>query len=87
MQCFGCDRVFPTFTGITLHLESGTCASGATRLKVDKRVHELDTRGAITNRKRIGYGDWEPEPDIWRQNARGMATPTSATSAITNMIL
>ena len=65
MQCFGCDRVFPTFTGITLHLESGTCASGATRLKVDKRVHELDTRGAITNRKRIGYGDWEPEPDIW----------------------
>ena len=36
-----------------------------TRLKVDKRVHEVDTRGVFTNRKLIGYGEWEPEPDIW----------------------
>jgi len=65
MECPYCSRTFPTVTGITLHLESGTCASGMNRLKVDKRVHEVDTKGVFTNRKRIGYGDWEPEPDIW----------------------
>ena len=65
MQCPGCNRLFPTVTGVTLHLESGTCASGMTRHKVDKRVHEMDTQGVVTNRRRIGYGEWEPEPDIW----------------------
>ena len=61
--------MFPTVTGVTLHLESGTCEGGMNRLKVDKRVHEMDTRGAITNRRRIGYGEWEPEPDIWATDA------------------
>ena len=35
------------------------------RRKVDLRVHEIDRHGVITNRKRIGYGEWEPERDIW----------------------
>lgn len=65
MSCPGCKRTFPTFTAVTLHLESGTCVSGATRLKVDQRIHEMDTRGVVTNHKRIGYGEWEPEQDIW----------------------
>lgn len=64
-QCPGCTRSFPTVTAVTLHLESGTCISGMNRRKVDLRVHEIDKRGIFTNRKLIGYGEWEPEPDIW----------------------
>jgi len=64
-ECPGCRCAFPTITAITLHLESGTCASGMNRRKVDQRVHEGDTGGVVTNRRRIGYGEWEPEPDIW----------------------
>ena len=35
------------------------------RRKVDQQVHKMDTRGVVTNRRLIGYGEWEPEPDIW----------------------
>ena len=40
-----------------------------TRHKVDKQVHEMDRRGVVTDRRRIGYGEWEPEPDIWASDA------------------
>lgn len=64
-KCPGCSRTFPTITAVTLHLESGTCESGMNRRKVDQRVFDADTGGVVTKRKLIGYGEWEPEPDIW----------------------
>ena len=35
------------------------------RRKLDERVRDMDTQGFVTDRRRTGYGDWEPEPDIW----------------------
>ncbi|KAF8420726.1 hypothetical protein EV426DRAFT_242379 [Tirmania nivea] len=64
-KCPLCSCTFPTFYALTLHLEAGTCASGMNRRKVDQRVHEIDRGGVFTDQKRIGFGEWESEPDIW----------------------
>lgn len=32
----GCRRTFPTFLGMIIHLESGTCSSGTTRKSLNK---------------------------------------------------
>lgn len=62
--CPGCSSTFPTYHALSLHLESGTCPSGANRRRVDQYVHAQD-RGGMVTRKLIGYGEWEPEDDIW----------------------
>ncbi|KDQ53522.1 hypothetical protein JAAARDRAFT_61237 [Jaapia argillacea MUCL 33604] len=49
----GCGKSFPSIAALTLHLESGTCPSGITRKKLDKRVAEFDRQGLITDRLRI----------------------------------
>jgi len=64
-SCPFCRKSFPTFSAITSHLEAGTCSSGMNRRMLDQMVHAKDTGGMVTDRKRIGYGNWEPEPDVW----------------------
>ncbi|KAF8456144.1 hypothetical protein BDZ91DRAFT_745858 [Kalaharituber pfeilii] len=64
-QCPACRCRFPTITAVTLHMEAGTCAGGYNRHKVDRKIHEADRKGIITNRKLIDYGNWQPEPDVW----------------------
>jgi len=35
------------------------------RRKVDQRVYDLDRGGIFTGPRLLGYGEWEPEEDIW----------------------
>ncbi|KAF7978038.1 hypothetical protein HWV62_1927 [Athelia sp. TMB] len=39
-----------------LHLESGTCRSGATRQRINRAIRQLDTQNVITNPARLLTG-------------------------------
>lgn len=66
----GCTKAFVERSHLLLHLESGTCPSGATRHLIDKHVTERDRNHIITNTSRlIQYpdGSYLPrtEPQYW----------------------
>lgn len=66
----GCDKTFLERSHLLLHLESGTCPSGATRHLIDKYATERDKDNVITNTGRlIQYpdGSYLPrtEPQYW----------------------
>jgi len=48
IECPGCTRTFPSISAMTIHLESGTCRSGATRKTVDDHVRSLDPHHRVT---------------------------------------
>lgn len=54
----GCGKTFIERSHLLLHLESGTCSSGANRHLVDKHAVQMDRKNIITNRgKLIQYPD------------------------------
>jgi len=57
----GCNLMFVSVSAMLLHLESGSCVSGATRPHINARVRELDTGNVITRPDRLITG---PSPDI-----------------------
>lgn len=50
VKCPGCSRMFGSISGMTIHLESGTCQSGINRQKLNAFVRSKDTNHIITNR-------------------------------------
>ncbi|KAF4630250.1 hypothetical protein G7Y89_g7885 [Cudoniella acicularis] len=48
MQCPFCKRSFATASGVTIHLESGSCSSGLNRHKINDMVRRLDRNNVIT---------------------------------------
>lgn len=49
MECPFCKNSFSTASGVTIHLESGTCtASGLNRAKINNLVRQLDRNNVIT---------------------------------------
>jgi len=68
IKCIGCTRTFPTISAMTLHLESGTCPSGATRQKVNETVRHYDRNNLITDRL-LTYPDSNGRTDTWATGA------------------
>ncbi|KAK9483922.1 hypothetical protein V1527DRAFT_238797 [Lipomyces starkeyi] len=48
IQCPFCKKSFTTASGVTIHLESGTCSSGLDRTKINTLVRQLDRNNVIT---------------------------------------
>lgn len=48
IECPFCKRDFATASGMTIHLESGTCSSGLNRTKINSIVQQLDRNNVIT---------------------------------------
>ncbi|KAK9490191.1 hypothetical protein V1508DRAFT_285004 [Lipomyces doorenjongii] len=48
IQCPYCKRSFTTASGVTIHVESGTCSSGINRTKINTLVRQLDRNNVIT---------------------------------------
>jgi len=46
--CPFCKNSFTTASGVTIHLESGTCTSGLNRSKINNMVQHLDRNNIIT---------------------------------------
>lgn len=67
IKCIGCSRTFPTISSMTLHLESGTCPSGATRQKVNETVRFHDRNNLITDRL-LTYSD-SNDTETWATSA------------------
>ncbi|KAF9019618.1 hypothetical protein BDZ89DRAFT_1072869 [Hymenopellis radicata] len=51
-----CGQGFVSRSALVLHLESGSCPSGATRAIVNERVRQYDTSNVITNPSRLLTG-------------------------------
>ncbi|KAI0686939.1 hypothetical protein BC835DRAFT_428799 [Cytidiella melzeri] len=69
----GCEKSFVAYGDLALHLESGTCPSGATRRAINNHVVRVDRDNIITNPSRlIAYHESSP------------VLSTSATSASWN---
>jgi len=68
VKCIGCARTFPTISAMTIHLESGTCPSGATRQKVNDTVRRLDRDNLITDRL-LTYPDSSSRTEVWATDA------------------
>ncbi|KAG6917371.1 hypothetical protein DXG01_002746 [Tephrocybe rancida] len=49
----GCTQTFISVSAMLLHLEAGTCVSGATRRLVNTKVRELDRNNIITDPSRM----------------------------------
>ncbi|KAK9365619.1 hypothetical protein V1509DRAFT_632564 [Lipomyces kononenkoae] len=62
IQCPFCKRSFTTASGVTIHLESGTCTSGLNRTKINAIVQQLDRNHVITRPMLTmpGYDNVEP---------------------------
>ncbi|KAJ7146599.1 hypothetical protein C8R44DRAFT_757860 [Mycena epipterygia] len=52
----GCGLAFVSRSALILHLEAGTCASGADRQTVDRYVRQYDTNNIITDPARLLTG-------------------------------
>jgi hypothetical protein len=48
VTCPWCKNSYTTASGLTIHLESGTCTSGLNRQKINQIVQQLDRNNAIT---------------------------------------
>jgi hypothetical protein len=64
MKCPFCPNRFATLGAVTLHLETGRCPSGITKLKLDKYITSHDAGNVITIPGRMigngnGYGEVE----------------------------
>lgn len=51
MPCPFCKQTYATASGVTIHLESGTCSSGMNRQKINAAIQSLDRNHIITNRQ------------------------------------
>ncbi|RAK98721.1 uncharacterized protein BO80DRAFT_386745 [Aspergillus ibericus CBS 121593] len=51
-ECYGCYRSFKSFSGMLIHLEAGSCASGVTEGKIDRIAGEFHQ-----NQKYTVFGD------------------------------
>ncbi|KAI0294629.1 hypothetical protein B0F90DRAFT_1755958 [Multifurca ochricompacta] len=61
----GCTRSFISAAALALHLESGTCPSGMTRIKLDRFTVRIDEKNYITNPRRLitgPDGGYQPPP-------------------------
>jgi hypothetical protein len=74
--CVGdrCYKKFKLISGLTSHLESGACKSGATRIVVNRVVVRLDAHNVITNPNRLITGPDGYEPP---ESTRLLATEIS----------
>jgi hypothetical protein len=75
----GCGKSFTSHANLILHLESGTCRSGATRQTVNRRVIELDRGRLITDPRRLIQG-----PDGEYTRTKSNVIETWATGASWN---
>ncbi|TFK18694.1 hypothetical protein FA15DRAFT_728928 [Coprinopsis marcescibilis] len=57
----GCGLGFVSTSALALHLESGTCSSGATRSTVNKFVQQYDRNNVITDPARMIGGSFQNE--------------------------
>jgi len=48
IQCPFCKNSYTTASGVTIHLESGTCTSGLNRDKINTAIQNLDRNNVIT---------------------------------------
>jgi hypothetical protein len=48
IKCPFCKNAYTTASGVTVHLESGTCTSGLNRAKINGIVRQLDRNNVIT---------------------------------------
>jgi hypothetical protein len=48
MECPFCKNTYTTASGLTIHLESGTCTSGLNRQKINDAVRQMDRHHVIT---------------------------------------
>jgi len=48
ITCPWCKNNYATASGLTIHLESGSCSSGLNRAKINTQIRQLDRRNVIT---------------------------------------
>jgi len=48
IKCPFCQNTYTTASGVTIHLESGSCVSGIDRTKINTTVRSLDRNNVIT---------------------------------------
>jgi hypothetical protein len=53
MQCPFCKNSYTNASGLTIHLESGTCSSGLDRHKINNIVRRMDRNNVIINPNRM----------------------------------
>jgi hypothetical protein len=68
MQCPFCKKSFTTASGVTIHLESGTCSSGLDRHKINTMVQRMD-RGNIITRPMITMPGYDNVQSIATERA------------------
>lgn len=63
MECYGCDKDFKSYSGVLIHLESGTCASGTNEQSINyiARNNCLSAEFTIDNSKGGGWAYFCPE--------------------------
>ena len=60
--------MFPSISAMTIHLESGTCVSGATRQKLNDSIRSRDKNHLITERL-LTYPGANGPVDTWASDA------------------
>lgn len=63
-ECYGCDKMFKSPSGILIHLESRTCPSRVTSAQIEEWAFEHYESDSYTN-NRFGYNKYRcPECDM-----------------------
>lgn len=75
ITCPFCKHNFVTASGLTIHLESGTCSSGLNRDSINSAIQRLDTRNVIT-RPLLTYHNESQVGNIATERAYSRATQT-----------
>ncbi|PLB48185.1 hypothetical protein P170DRAFT_410888 [Aspergillus steynii IBT 23096] len=57
MECCGCYKTFKSFSGVLIHLESGSCPSNITEEEIDEIAHECYQNRKYTN-EGLEDGGW-----------------------------